>query len=62
MGMGSMGIGLILAFVFGWKLTLVILAFVPVVMIGGAFQVKVLTGFTAASKEGLLEAGKVIIQ
>ncbi len=59
MGLGSIGIGLILAFIYGWKLTLVILAFVPVVMIGGAFQIKVQTGFTAASKEGLLAAGKV---
>lgn len=59
MGVGSIGIGLTMAFVFSWKLTLVIFAFIPVVMLSGVFRVKVLTGFAVASKGGFLEAGKV---
>ena len=59
MGLGSIGVGLVIAIVFSWKLTLVIFVFIPVVMLSGIFRIKVLTGFTVAMKGGFLEAGKV---
>ena len=36
-----------MALIYGWKLTLIILAFVPFVMVGGALGLKLMTGFNA---------------
>lgn len=58
---GSMGIGLILAFIYGWKMSLVILAFVPFIMLAGAAETKLMIGFSAESKKRLLEGGKVSV-
>ena len=60
MNIGNFGIGLILAFVYGWAITLTILAFVPFMVISGVLQTKMLTGFSSKDKEVLEEAGQVI--
>lgn len=41
----NLGVGLILAFVYGWSLTLLILAFIPFIIIAGFLQTYLLTGF-----------------
>lgn len=59
MNIGNFGIGLILAFVYGWAITLVIIAFVPLMIVSGVLQTKLITGFAGKDKEILEEAGKV---
>ena len=41
----NLGVGIILAFVYGWALTLLILAFIPFMIIAGFLQTYLLTGF-----------------
>ncbi|KAK6172116.1 hypothetical protein SNE40_018066 [Patella caerulea] len=53
---------IIIAFIYGWKLTLVILAFVPFIMLAGAIQMKVLAGVAGKNKEALEGAGKVAVE
>lgn len=59
MNIGNLGVGLILAFVFGWAITLLIIAFMPFMIISGILQTKMLTGFSGKDKKILEEAGKV---
>ena len=59
MTLGNLGIGIIIAFVYGWALTLVILGFMPFLIAAGWLQTKMLTGFSTKDKEILEEAGKV---
>lgn len=56
---GSMGIGLFLAFIHGWKMSLVILVFVPFIVIGGAAQMKLMVGFSAQATQGAICGGRV---
>jgi ABC-type multidrug transport system fused ATPase/permease subunit len=53
---------LIIAFVYSWKLTLVILAFIPFVVIGGAFQQRVLVGQAGKNQKELEQAGQVAFE
>ncbi|XP_077979292.1 ATP-dependent translocase ABCB1-like [Glandiceps talaboti] len=55
----NMGTGIIIAFYFGWEMTLVVLACVPFMAVGGALEMKMLAGFATADKEALEGAGKV---
>lgn len=58
--LGNLGLGLILSFVFGWAIALVIIAFIPIMIVGGTVQTKMLSGFSAKDKEIYEEAGKVM--
>ena len=60
MSMCSLLTGIIIAFIYGWKLTLVILGFVPFLAIAGALQMKMLTGAAGKNQEALELAGKVL--
>lgn len=62
MSLSSVGAGIIIGFIFSWKLTLAILCFVPIVMIAGALQMKILGGQAHTGQEALEAAGKVAIQ
>ncbi|XP_062617340.1 ATP-dependent translocase ABCB1-like isoform X1 [Saccostrea cucullata] len=54
----NLGTAIIIAFIYGWKLTLVIMAFLPFIMIAGMLQMKLLQGVAGQNKEALEEAGK----
>lgn len=56
---GSLGIGVVIAFVYGWALTLVILGFMPLLILAGLLQTRMMTGFSQKDKQLLEEAGKV---
>ena len=59
MNFGNLGVGVLIAFGFNWPITLLIIAFVPLIVIGGIFQTKLMTGFAGKDKEILEQAGKV---
>ncbi|XP_071063119.1 bile salt export pump [Pseudochaenichthys georgianus] len=53
------GASFIIAFIYSWKLTLVIMCFLPLLGLSGAFQAKMLTGFANEDRESMEEAGQV---
>ncbi|XP_041056607.1 bile salt export pump-like isoform X1 [Carcharodon carcharias] len=55
----NIGVSLIIAFYFSWKLTLVILCFLPFLALSGALQAKMLTGFANQDKQALEVAGQI---
>ena len=61
MNVANLGVGIVIAFVYSWAVTLVILAFVPFLVIGGFLQTQLFTGYASKDKEILDEAGKVVI-
>ena len=57
--LSNVGIGLILAFFFQWKLTLVICAFIPLIALAGMLEMRLITGTSVGDKKGMEQAGKV---
>ncbi|XP_059503332.1 bile salt export pump isoform X3 [Stegostoma tigrinum] len=55
----NIGVSLIIAFYFSWKLTLVILCFLPFLALSGALQARMLTGFANQDKQALEVAGRI---
>ncbi|XP_043549869.1 bile salt export pump [Chiloscyllium plagiosum] len=55
----NIGVSLIIAFYFSWKLTLVILCFLPFLALSGALQARMLTGFANQDKQALEVAGQI---
>ncbi|XP_074550756.1 bile salt export pump [Halichoeres trimaculatus] len=55
----NIGASFIIAFYFSWKLTLVILCFLPLIGLSGVFQAKMLTGFANEDKKSMETAGQV---
>ncbi|OCT61132.1 bile salt export pump [Xenopus laevis] len=55
----NIGVALIIAFYFSWKLTLVIMCFLPFLAISGALQAKMLTGFANQDKHAMEAAGRI---
>lgn len=54
--------GFIIGFIYGWKLTLVILAVSPLLVIAGFFMTKLLTSFTAQEQSDYAQAAAVAEQ
>lgn len=48
-----------IAFFYSWKLTLLILAFAPLLLFAGAAHMKVFTNFAAQENENLIDASAI---
>ncbi|KAL4636196.1 bile salt export pump-like isoform X1 [Arapaima gigas] len=55
----NIGVAIIISFYFSWKLTLVILCFLPFLAMSGGFQAKLLTGFAKQDKQAMEAAGQI---
>ena len=59
MNIAALGAGIIIGFVYSWKLTLLVLVFMPMIAVAGVIEMKILQGTANSGKEALEEAGKV---
>ncbi|XP_073486150.1 ATP-binding cassette sub-family B member 5-like isoform X1 [Aquarana catesbeiana] len=57
--LGSMGLSIILAFIFGWEMSLLIMALTPILVTTGLLETRALTGFANRDKKELQQAGKI---
>ncbi|XP_073533909.1 ATP-binding cassette sub-family B member 5-like isoform X5 [Phyllobates terribilis] len=55
----TMGLCIILAFIYSWEMTLLVLAMTPVLVFSGLLETRALTGFANHDKKDLQEAGKI---
>ncbi|XP_072788318.1 bile salt export pump isoform X2 [Taeniopygia guttata] len=55
----NIGVAVVIAFYFSWKLSLVIMCFLPFLALSGAVQAKMLTGFASQDKKALEATGRI---
>ncbi|UJR17223.1 hypothetical protein I4U23_004118 [Adineta vaga] len=58
----NLGIGIIIAFLFGWRLTLIALAFIPFILIGALLQTYLMQGFFTQDSQSFERAGAVVTE
>ncbi|CAF4058606.1 unnamed protein product, partial [Adineta steineri] len=54
--------GLIIGFIFSWQLTLLIMAFIPLLIAGGFLESRLITGFSSKDEKALENAGKIAVE
>lgn len=59
MNFANLGVGIVVAFISSWVISLVIIAFIPLTILAGILKTKLLTGYISKDKETIEEAGKV---
>ncbi|KAJ6660727.1 hypothetical protein lerEdw1_017353 [Lerista edwardsae] len=57
--LSNIGVAMIIAFYFSWKLSLVILCFLPFLALSGAVQSTMLTGFASQDKKAMEATGRI---
>ncbi|XP_010765740.1 bile salt export pump-like [Notothenia coriiceps] len=55
----NIGVAILMSFYFSWKLTMLILCFLPFIALSGAFQARMLTVFAKQDKEAMETAGQI---
>uniref|UniRef100_A0A8C7R6Y6 Bile salt export pump n=1 Tax=Oncorhynchus mykiss TaxID=8022 RepID=A0A8C7R6Y6_ONCMY len=55
----NIGVAVIISFYFSWKLSVVIMCFLPSLALSGCFQAKMLTGFAKQDKQAMEDASRV---
>ncbi|XP_006867076.1 PREDICTED: bile salt export pump isoform X1 [Chrysochloris asiatica] len=55
----NIAVAMIIAFLYSWKLSLVIMCFFPFLALSGVIQTKMLTGFATRDKQALETAGQI---
>ena len=57
--MVAMVMALVIALIYSWPLTIVLLGLIPILILAGFLQLKALTGHATKTKGALEKAGKV---
>ncbi|XP_074483183.1 bile salt export pump isoform X2 [Sebastes fasciatus] len=55
----NIGVAVLMSFYFSWKLTMLILCFLPFIALSSGFQAKMLTGFAKQDKQAMETAGRI---